>query len=70
MKSTLSYASLAIGVLAFVGCARSSTMNGVALSGAPDMSTTPPSPDPRVGLSGGWFNAGTATWNSPTGLDD
>jgi hypothetical protein len=63
MKSTLSYASLAIGVLAFAGCARSSTTNGVALSGAPDMSTTPPTPDPRVGLSGGWFNPGTATWN-------
>jgi hypothetical protein len=63
MKSKLSYASLAIGALALAACARSSSMNGVALSGAPDMSTTPPSPDPRVGLSGGWFNAGTAIWN-------
>ena len=63
MKSTLSYASFAIGVLALAACARSSSMNGVALSGTPDMSTTPPSPDPRVGLSGGWFNAGKAIWN-------
>ena len=63
MKSKLSYGSLVIGALALAACARSSSMNGVALSGAPDMSTTPPSPDPRVGLSGGWFNAGTAIWN-------
>jgi hypothetical protein len=27
------------------------------------MSTTAPSPDPRVGLSAGWFDAGTAGWN-------
>src|SRR5436305_173996 len=51
MKSTFSYASFAIGVLAIAACARSTSMNGVALSGAPDMSTSPPSPDPRVGLT-------------------
>jgi hypothetical protein len=27
------------------------------------MSTTAPSPDPRVGLRAGWFNAGEASWN-------
>ena len=27
------------------------------------MSTTAPNPDPRVGLHGGWFNAGEAIWN-------
>jgi hypothetical protein len=27
------------------------------------MSTTAPSPDPRVGLKGGWFNAAEAAWN-------
>jgi hypothetical protein len=27
------------------------------------MSTTAPSPDPRVGLRAGWFDAGTAAWN-------
>jgi hypothetical protein len=27
------------------------------------MSTTPPSPDPRVGLRAGWMNAGEAAWN-------
>src|SRR4051794_8569773 len=63
MKSKLSYASLAIGVLAFAACARSSSTTGVSLSGVPDLSTRAPSPDPRVGLSGGWFNAGQAIWN-------
>ena len=28
-----------------------------------NMSTTAPSPDPRVGLKAGWFDAGTAAWN-------
>jgi hypothetical protein len=63
MVPKLSFASFVIGVLALAGCARSSSMNGVSLSGAPDMSPTPPSPDPRVGLSAGWFNAGQAIWN-------
>ncbi|HVT39337.1 MAG TPA: hypothetical protein VHE78_09850 [Gemmatimonadaceae bacterium] len=27
------------------------------------MSTTAPSPDPRIGLRAGWFNAGEASWN-------
>jgi hypothetical protein len=30
---------------------------------APDMSTSAPSPDRRLGLSPGWFNAGQASWN-------
>jgi hypothetical protein len=54
--------SIAVAALV-AACARSSSMNGVSLSGAPDMSPTPPSPDPRVGLHAGWFNAGTAIWN-------
>jgi hypothetical protein len=27
------------------------------------MSTTPPTPDPRVGLKGGWYDASEAIWN-------
>jgi LVIVD repeat-containing protein len=54
--------SLAVGALV-AGCARSATTGGVALSGAPDMSPTPPTPDPRIGLHPGWFDAGTAIWN-------
>jgi hypothetical protein len=29
----------------------------------PDLSLAPPSPDPRIGLKAGWFDAGTAAWN-------
>jgi hypothetical protein len=35
-----------------------------AASRAPiDTSTVPPSPDPRIGLKAGWFDAGQAAWN-------
>ena len=46
------------------GCATvatSSSINGS--SSTYDMSTTTPSPDPRVGLRAGRFNAGEAVWN-------
>jgi hypothetical protein len=45
--------SLALGVLSLGACA-GSTVN---------MSTTPPSPDPRVGLRAGMMNAAEAAWN-------
>jgi hypothetical protein len=63
MTSKSLFASLALGVLAIGACSRSTSMNGVSLSGAPDMSPTPPSPDRRVGLAPGWFDAGQAIWN-------
>ncbi|HEY7235226.1 MAG TPA: hypothetical protein VH539_13830 [Gemmatimonadaceae bacterium] len=62
MRTTASYLSLAIA-FAFAACARSSTTSGISLSGAPDMSVSPPSPDSRIGLKAGWFDAGTAIWN-------
>ena len=34
-----------------------------ASSGGANVSTTAPSPDPRVGLKAGMFDAGTAFWN-------
>src|SRR6476469_355164 len=53
----------AILTLAGAGCAHSVSTTG-------NMSPTPPSPDPRVGLKAGLFNAQEATWNlkvmSPT----
>lgn len=57
-------ALLGIGALFVTGCSSASS----AQAGAPpapqiDMSTTPPSPDPRVGLKAGWFDAGIAAWN-------
>src|SRR5262249_14997753 len=41
------------------------TLFGAACAGTnkPDMSLTPPTPDPRVGLKAGWFNAQEAAWN-------
>jgi hypothetical protein len=54
-----------LGLLVVAGCATSGsaiTMAGNAVS-APDMSTSAPSPDRRLGLSPGWFNAGQASWN-------
>jgi len=46
----------AILALAGAGCAHSVSTTG-------SMSPTPPSPDPRVGLKAGLFNAQEATWN-------
>jgi hypothetical protein len=41
----------------------SSTTTAAGSAPAPNMSTTPPSPDPRVGLRAGRTNAGEASWN-------
>ena len=42
----------------------STTSSSFTMSGpAPDASERAPSPDPRVGLSGGWLDAGEAAWN-------
>ena len=42
-----------LGTLALAACATSKV----------NMSTTAPSPDPRVGLRAGWMNAAAAAWN-------
>jgi len=58
-------APFALALVALAGCTASST-GTASQAGAPspaNMSTTAPSPDPRVGLKAGWFNAGTAAWN-------
>jgi hypothetical protein len=56
----LAHHLLAVTLLATAaGCASMSSSGG----GGVDMSTTPPSPDPRVGLRAGWMDAGEATWN-------
>ena len=54
---------LAVGVLSLAACAYSSSTPGSSPSPAIDMSTSPPSPDPRVGLRAGWYDAGQAIWN-------
>jgi hypothetical protein len=45
---------LALTIAGLVACASSQH---------PDMRTTAPSPDPRVGLRAGWMNAAEAAWN-------
>ena len=56
--------SLALGLLAVTACAHS-TASSVGNGAAParSLSTTPPSPDPRVGLRAGATDAGEAAWN-------
>lgn len=58
---------LALGLLAAAGCASTGSHSAEAgASPAADMSTAAPTPDPRVGLKAGWFNAGQAIWNLET----
>jgi len=47
--------SLAVALLSAISCARSASTI--------DLSTSPPSPDPRVGLKAGWWDPGVAMWN-------
>ncbi|HEY8257058.1 MAG TPA: hypothetical protein VIG08_05325 [Gemmatimonadales bacterium] len=53
MRSAASKLSLAAAVLIATACAHSTS----------SMSTTPPSPDPRVGLRAGTWDAAEAVWN-------
>jgi hypothetical protein len=54
--ASLRSAILVLGLAAVAGCAHST-------SGGGNMSPTPPSPDPRIGLKAGQFTAQEATWN-------
>ncbi|MDQ6634610.1 MAG: hypothetical protein M3Z10_07605 [Gemmatimonadota bacterium] len=61
---SLSKLSLAAGLLSVVACAQATTTssaNGTVEMA--NMSTTAPSPDPRIGLRAGKFDAAEATWN-------
>jgi hypothetical protein len=71
MTRPTSLVSLAIALLSVGACAHSGASGtgssgmetpGTAAAGV-NMSPTPPSPDPRVGLKGGLFDAGQASWN-------
>ena len=56
--------SVAIGLISLAGCSHStSSSSSSAPSPKPDMSTKPPSPDPRVGLRAGKMDAQEAIWN-------
>ena len=59
-----SVAGLALASLA--ACASQTTTSAGSIGPTPmgsAMSTVPPSPDPRIGLHAGLFNAGEAAWN-------
>jgi hypothetical protein len=55
---------LATGLLYVASCATSSSPSSSAASvSGRDMSTSPPSPDPRIGLRPGRTDAGEASWH-------
>ena len=55
---------VALLAVALFVTACSTTSSSFTMSGpTPDASERAPSPDPRVGLSGGWLDAGEAAWN-------
>src|SRR3954453_3459034 len=56
--------SVAFGLLTLAGCS-SSTSSSSSSTPSPkaDLSTKPPSPDPRVGLKAGKMDAQEAIWN-------
>jgi hypothetical protein len=60
LSSQLALRLLTTGLLASAAACASMSSSG---GGAIDMSTSAPSPDPRVGLRAGWMDAGEATWN-------
>ena len=64
MTSALSRPSsiaLVAALLSTAACATSSMSSSSTVS--PGISASAPSPDPRVGLRPGWFDAGEAIWN-------
>jgi hypothetical protein len=64
--SSLVLAAALAASVSLVGCATgAATSSSSAAAPAPmgDMSTTAPSPDPRIGLRAGLADAGQATWN-------
>ncbi|HEY4211182.1 MAG TPA: hypothetical protein VGM84_06860, partial [Steroidobacteraceae bacterium] len=56
---------LSAAVLSIAACAHpgAESGSGAGPAPAPVASLVAPSPDPRVGLKAGWFDAGTAGWN-------
>ncbi len=67
-RTALFALSAAVAVQA-VACATSSSSSSSMMSASngpapkPVSQASPPSPDPRVGLSAGWLDAGVASWN-------
>ncbi len=55
--------SLALALVFAAACSSPYSSTGGTPAPSPDLSMTPPSPDPRVGLRAGWMNAAEAGWN-------
>jgi len=55
--------SLTLGLGLASACAHSTSSSNAGALSPVDMSTSPPSPDPRVGLRAGLMDAGEAVWN-------
>ncbi len=55
--------ALVLGLVTLAGCGSSTSSAGAGSMAAPAMSTKAPSPDPRVGLKAGLFDAAEASWN-------
>ncbi|MFL5525651.1 MAG: LVIVD repeat-containing protein [Gemmatimonadaceae bacterium] len=55
--------ALAVIVFAVAGCATSSVPANTSTSRSSSLSVLPPTPDPRVGLKPGEFDAAEAVWN-------
>jgi hypothetical protein len=54
---------LAVGLLGTAGCASGSASSGISATLANTAVETAPSPDPRIGLEAGLFDAEEAIWN-------
>src|SRR3954469_16630285 len=52
-----------VAVVTFAACASGGRSGGAGGAAAPNNSTVAPSPDPRVGLKAGRYDAGQAQWN-------
>jgi hypothetical protein len=57
-----SFSPSALGLLALAACAPAASVPAGGAP-APDLATTAPRPDRRVGLRAGWMDAATAAWN-------
>lgn len=63
ISARLSVFPAALGVALLAACAGSTSSNPSTPAPGTSRSTTPPSPDPRVGLKAGLQDAGEAAWN-------
>ncbi|HUF34488.1 MAG TPA: hypothetical protein VMN37_00995 [Gemmatimonadales bacterium] len=64
ISQRLGSSALTLALLATAACGGATSASGGRTPGPePDMSTSPPSPDPRIGLRAGVHDAGQAIWN-------